>query len=165
MDIDIKPIEKRSYGYRGVDRLLNTHHFKYKSKKEFNKLIEMYFDYISYTFVSEDIDTISIFNKILPFYSLLMENGVSCEIIIYNDEPVKDFSNEKIEFLGIDIVNQHNESLLTDPAIGLPQNCLNKNLLCYNIDDCTRIINHLEEYILNEYGHEMKTLYVYKVIC
>jgi|GEM_PF-1629407 len=165
MDIDIKPIEKRSNGYRGVDRVLNTHHFKYKSKNEFNKLIEMYFDYISYTFVSEDIEPISIFNKMLPFYSLLIENGVSCVIILYNDEPIEDFSNVKIELLGIDIVNQHNESLLTDPAIDLPLNYLNKNLLCNNIDDCIKIIRLLEESILNEYGHVMKTLYVYKVIC
>lgn len=165
MDIDIKPIEKRSTGYRGVDRLLNPHHFKYKNKKMFDKLIEMYFDYISYTFLSEEIDTLEMFNRILPFYSLLAENGVSCEIIICNEEPVTNFYNEKIEFLGIDIVNQHYESLLTDPSIGLPINILNKNLLCNGIDDCTKIINLLEGHILTEYGHEMKPVYVYVVLC
>lgn len=165
MDIDIKPIERKSNGYRGVDRLLNTHHFKYKNNKILDKLIEMYFDYISYTFVSEDFDTIKIFYKMLPFYSLLVENRVSCEIIISNKESITNFNNEKIEFLGIDIVNQHNESLLTYPAMRFPINILNKNLLCNKIDDCTKIIKLLEGYVLTEYGHEMKPLYVYKVIC
>ena len=35
---------------------------------------------------------ISRIDQQLTFYSLLMENGVACEIIIYNDEPIKDFS-------------------------------------------------------------------------
>ena len=36
--------------------------------------------------------TITRIDQQLTFYSLLMENGVACEIIIYNDESIKDFS-------------------------------------------------------------------------
>lgn len=160
MDIDIKPIEKSSNGYRGVDRVLNTHHFKYKSKKEFDRLIGQYFDYISYTFDSECNDIIEILYKILPFYSLLLENGVSCEIIIWDNEPIID--EENIELLGIDIVNQHNESLLIDASVELP--ILNENMLFQHIDDCTNTIEAIKEHFLAKYGHEVKPLYIYRVV-
>lgn len=159
MNIDIKPIENNQIGYRGLDRLLNVERFNVD--KGFNQLIKMYFDYISY--LLEYNDSNDTFYKILPFYYFLVEKGAKCEMIISDKEPVNDFCGNKVEFLGIDIVNQYFDSLLLEPTVDLSETLLNKNMLCKQIEYYPEIISNLGEYQLPE--HEWEPQYVYKVIC
>jgi hypothetical protein len=166
MNIDILPINHTIINYRGIDRLLSAEQFNVT--KGFKQLLEMYFDYIST--ISEYADVEDIFCKIHPFYSCLIENGVLCDMIIANKEPINNFCNKELQLLGLDIVNEFDESLL--PLIADSYNelskyksLLNENILCKNIDDCVKITTNSKDFILSEYGREMEIKYIYKVIC
>lgn len=158
MRIEIMPLEGN--GYRGIERSLTTTHFKSnKVGKAFDKLLVMYFDYLSY--VEQNIESYKILIKILPFYHILKQHGVNCEVVIFDEKPFNAFYEYDTEPLGIDVVNQHYESLFSSLTSSL--GFLNENLLCKRNEDISHIINMLA----NEFPeyHNWKAIYVYKVIC
>lgn len=155
MKYDIVPIKTK---YRGMGRLLTTNDFtSSKAKKNYIKLLENYFEYISFTELENDKN---IFNKILEFYKTLREHDILCEIIVYDTAPIVNEFDKTIEFLGIDIVCDMSESLLENHAEKLKCALLNENLLCSHVTDFENIIK------MSVHGDvKWEPCWVYKVQC
>lgn len=155
MDIDIMPLERK---YRGLERTLTNLHFK--TDKNFSLLLNAYLEYLSYIYQNANLK--EKLTNLMTFYSLLRNAGVNCEIIVYDNSHISSFFNSKLEFLGLDIVNQNFESILKESGLKLPEGTLNKNLLCKSPNDFLYIVNSLEKYILPD--DKLELYYIYKII-
>ncbi len=155
MKYDIVPIKTK---YRGMGRLLTTNDFtSAKAKKNYMKLLENYFEYISFTELENDK---RMFDKILEYYKILREHDVLCEIIVYDTSPIVNVFDKPIEFLGVDIVRDMSESLLENNAEKLQSALLNENLLCSRVTD---VVNITE---MCDHGDvKWEPCWVYKVQC
>lgn len=160
MEIDIVPIKNNLY--RGVERALTTEDlYSRHTKKHFNDLLKEYFDYLDV--ISCETDLITMYKKILPFYHVLIQNNISCELIIFNECPISEFLNVEIELMGIDVLNQHYESLIVDYVEYPIKKFLNRNLLLNDIDYIESIKEILGSNILSE--HKWTPYYVYHLEC
>lgn len=150
---DLVPIKGK---YRGMGRsLLATDLLELKSKRKFELLLEEYFEFLEY---SQELNKKS-FDKIVVFCEVLREHNIPCEIIVYNDEAMKDAFGYSIEFLGIDIVHDMCESLISEEVNLYIQELINENGLCSTVDAVYKIIPY------QDHGEvEWKPCYVYRVI-
>lgn len=171
MDIDILEIVDNRY--RGLsERSLGNIQLKYKSRKwrekrkESAKIYEMYSKYIEDMYVKEYENTFQLFQELYPYYLFLRSYDYPCEMIVCNEEPLKDFYGKEIEFLGIDIVNQFCETLLYyHKERGFP-NVLNKNGLCCDMSGCDKIIEFSPQIkVPIPETDKWKCLYIYKILC
>lgn len=113
MRFDIVPINS---AYSGIDRSLMTDDFLTpETKPHFDTLLAMYFSYIDLTcnpYESFAYDE-KRFRVIQGFYEQFRKYNVACELIVYNTTPVDFVYDAPIEFLGIDIVQDMAESLIS----------------------------------------------------
>lgn len=133
INIDIVPILNSKY--RGIERLLTTSDFIFlKPKNVVNQLLKMYYDYIDCE-LNQKLDHNKLFSKIFPFYNELKRNGIPCEIIFYDTNEIKNTDLFQLTFLGYDIINENNESLIAGSNFKTVEEYLNNNGLCENSSD------------------------------
>ncbi len=155
MIIDIVPYNSH---YRGMGRNITVEHFNSKkAKKNFYQLCEQYLLYVDLFYFEKDESVL--WEEILSFYRILIENDIDCEIIAYDNKIISDIHGYKVEFLGIDIVKEMCESLIYYSGDNIDKNCLNKNGLCENVKDTRKIIN-----TFNEEENDWKPCWIYKII-
>ena len=149
--------------YRGIERSLSADDLlSGNAKAQYNRLANLYFRYLDIMYDSKmvlyDIDTFSI---ILEYYNTFKSLGVDCEIIAYDDKPIKNAFNYTIEFLGVDVVHDFAESLLED--FNNVNTIVKKQLNSYgllNNSDTTDIV--LKNSVTG--GMKWKPCWVYKVL-
>ncbi|MBQ7670788.1 MAG: hypothetical protein IJS45_08725, partial [Clostridia bacterium] len=143
--------------YRGVSRgLLVSELATDSSQKSFKELLKLYLDYI--TIVNEEMSIID-FKKVIEIYTEFKNRKVNCECILFDNKPIKEFMQYKLEFLGVDIINDYSESLLSDVPDKFRCRFLNHNGLCNNASIIETIIP-----MLNPGNEEWSAGYVFKVI-
>ena len=153
MRYDLVPIKGK---YRGMGRsLLATDLLKLKSSRESELLLAEYFEFLEY---SQKLNKI-FFEKTIDFYEVLKEHNIPCEIIAYDDEVIKDVFGYSIEFLGIDIVHDMCESLISDELNPCIEKWMNINGLCSTEEVIEEVISYQDHG-----GVEWKPCYVYKVL-
>ena len=135
MNFDIVPINR---AYSGIERALTPDDFLTpETKKYFDILLSMYFSYIDLMYNpygSFEYDE-QRFRVVQGFYEKFRKCNVSCELIVFDTTPVDSAYDVQIEFLGIDIVKDLAESLIsynqqTNVSI---KRYLNSNGLFYNL--------------------------------
>lgn len=154
MKIDIVPIKEN---YRGIGRsLLATDLLTKKSKKDFTKLLEMY---DAYLMLLEQPESQNVLEKLMDFEKILQQYEILCEIIAYDTKPIDSAYGYSVTWLGIDIVHDCCESLLENMSDKRVQQTLNKNGLCRNTTDISKLLPLLDT------GDVMwKPCYVYRVL-
>lgn len=155
MIIDIVPYNSH---YRGMGRSITVEHFNSKkAKKNFNQLCEEYLLYVDLFYFEKDESVL--WEEILSFYKILIENEVQCEIIAYDNKIINDIHGYRVEFLGIDIVKEMSESLIYYCEDRIDKFYLNKNGLCMDVQDVKKICD-----MYDEYESDWKPCWIYKVI-
>lgn len=159
MRISVMPVEGL---YHGVDRAIAPNHLS--AKKNFKQILEMYFEYIS----SEEIELNNatahiVFSTMYAFYAKLIENGIPCEIIVFDYNAIDSFYDKKLEFLGIDIVNDCLESLMLELPNSFDTALLNRNQLCDNLIQYDALISLLHDAMIS--NHSYAPCYVYRINC
>ena len=149
--------------YRGLDRSLNADDLlRNNAKSHYKELIGYYFRYLDIMYSPEKIlYNMDTFNLILDYYKTFKSLGVDCEIIVYDDKPLKNAFNYSIEFLGIDVVHDLAESLLEDfnDLKTVVKKHLNSHGLLENLDDMDIVLNNCFTG-----GMKWEPCWVYKVI-
>lgn len=151
MNIDIFPIESN---YRGIDRNFSIDHLKLN--KDFDKMLNIYFDYINMNL--NNITSLNIEKNLYGFYKQFKIHGVKCELIAFDNNPI---NKSNFYFLGIDIVNEYFESVLLDENyIRSNKFALNNNGLFTNFKDAEKMLETIPN---DEAGHKLNPYYVYKM--
>ena len=113
MRFDIVPIDS---AYSGVDRSLTPNAFLTpETKPYYDSLLDMYFCYLDLMCnpcKSLDYDE-KLFCRVRKFYEIFCKNNVLCELIIFDTTPIDSFFGVPIKLLGIDIVHDMAESLIS----------------------------------------------------
>jgi len=136
MRYDIVSLGKK---YRGMERSLTTSHlWNRNTKKIFEELLETYYLYIDIDFWDE-INRSS-FERICACYKKFLTHNIPCELIAYDILPIEDVYGYPIELLGIDIVHDMCESLISDNVNPKINHLLNENGLCRTVSDIDKII-------------------------
>lgn len=150
---DIVPIQSR---YRGMERGLTTEDiWTSKAREKYDELLEIYYAYLDC--ILEESDE-NILGRLILIYNEFTKYDVLCEIIAYDICPISEIAGCSIEFLGIDIVHDMCESLISGEVRPCIEHLLNKNGLCSAVGDIEKIIP------FQDHGNvEWKPCYVYKV--
>ena len=161
MRFDVVPI---SSDYSGVDRSLMPSDFLTpETKPYYNSLLSVYFSYLDLTCdPCKPLDYNEItFRIIQDFYKKFRENNVLCELIIFDTTPLTSTYGVPVELLGIDIVHDMAESLISynqQVDISIKKH-LNVRGLFDDLIDANNVIDSLKDY------HTIwKPCWVYKVI-
>ena len=154
MWFDIVSLKKH---YRGVDRTLLTKDLATKkTKKQFSTLLNIYFEYIDLTCNMKP--TKEILSRLVCIVNLFRSYDINCELIAYDYNYSRSVFDYSLEFLGIDIVHNMCESLLSDEVSSSISNMLNPNGLCNNEKEIKDIIRCLDTENL-----EWKAAYIFRV--
>lgn len=156
MKYDIVPIDSI---YRGIERTLKASDLYTKNtKKEFNFLLNEYFNYL--TNIEQPVSKNNL-EKIIDYYYVLLEKGIECEIIAYDDHPCSNVYGYQVNLLGIDIIYEMCESLILENIEKKPiQEILNTNGLCDGLSNIPTIMSKL-----NINNMDCKLYWVYKLVC
>ena len=155
MRYDIVSITQR---YRGMDRALTGHElYTQSNRKVYDDLFEKYLKYISV--LCDEAPLEESFFEIIEFCNEFKKYGVLCELIAYDSEPLTDVYGFELEFLGVDIVHDMCESLISNCNDKQLQYYFNENGLCKLETDIQEIVPQLDHG-----GVEWKPCYVYKVL-
>ncbi len=141
--------------YRGIDRNLTIPYNK-KTRKDFDKLLDRYFEYI------EELQKESSKSKLESFIIYckeLEQYEIKCEIIVCDANPIESLFGYELEFLGFDICHDEFDFLLTDGVPHEAKQFLNENGLCRSKSDVEQLIP-----ILDHGNAEWNPCYVYKVV-
>lgn len=153
MNYDIVPIKKY---YRGMGRvLLATDLYTKQTKKEYDLLLNMYYEYLANVQQHPSRDGLI---KLITFCNEISKREVKCEVIAYDITPLKTVFEYELDFLGIDIVHEMLESLLCECVDYEVRKFLNKNGLCNSESDVNSIIP-----LLDHGDVKWEPCYVYKI--
>ena len=153
MKYDIAPINET---YRGMERALTAADLlNSKTKKIYKDLLEKHFLYLEY---GEEVSETA-FEKMLVYYQEVITYDISCEIIAYDVVPLDNLYGYSLQLLGIDIVHDMCESLISEGVNLHVRGLINENGLCDTVDSVNEIIPYQDHG-----GVEWKPCYVYKVI-
>ena len=162
-NINIDLVSVTSLKYRGIERPLTTNEIldntSKKNKKDIDNLLEYYYEYIDITF-NQILSTEELYNKLFNIFKIFKQNSIPCEIILFSTNPIIEFNDTKLEFLGYDIANQNGESLLASPYTRLVSNYLNNNGLCYDLSNVENIKTILSFDLLD---FQWQSYYVYNL--
>ena len=153
MVYDIVPIKNN---YRGMERLLlATDLYTKQSRKEYDVLLNKYYDYISIVLQKPSRDGLI---GLIDLCKEFSKYEFNCEVIVYDIVPIVTAFGYTLDFLGIDIVHEMSESLLSECTDYEVKKYLNKNGLC-NSERCLSSIIPL----LDHGDVKWDPCYVYKV--
>ena len=152
MRYDIVPMKQK---YRGMGRSLTvTDLWNKKTQKVYDILLEKYFRYLD---LYELADKRS-FEEMILFCQEIIEYDIDCEMIVYDAKPIEEIYGYELELLGIDIIHDMCESLISDAVNPLARYLLNDNGLCKTEIDVEKIVP------LQIHGNlKWIPVYVYKV--
>lgn len=141
--------------YRGMEREVDIP-WNSKTKKTYYQLLEKYFLYIELKCWSDyNADSLE---KMIAFYNELCAYEINCEVIGYANEPLEQVCGYSVDLLGIDIVHDMCESLISDEINPQIAHLLNENGLCDTEVDVERIIP------FQDHGNvEWLPCYVYRI--
>lgn len=127
INIELVPITDK---YRGVDRESIINSKSFEKSEHFNELMNYFYDYID-DYCNEKLNYLEFYKRIIPFYKILIRNKIPCEIIAYSYNELSEIGTNKTKFLGYDIINEDNESLISNKKNSeLVKQFLNDNGLC-----------------------------------
>lgn len=127
INIELVPITNK---YRGIDRISIINERSFENSKCFNKLMNYFYNYIE-DYCNEKLNYLEFYNRIIPFYKILIENEIPCEIIAYSNNEISKIGTNEVDFLGYDIINDDNESLIScQKNSECVMHFLNNNGLC-----------------------------------
>lgn len=153
MKYDIVPINDC---YRGIDRtFLASDLYTKQSKRQYDTLLEMYYEYLS---IVEQKPTEYGMLGLINLYKELCNCAIECELIVYANNQLQAVFGYNLTFLGVDIVYEMAESLLSDYTSDTVKKYLNENGLCdleTNIYEIIPLLDHGEV--------KWEPCYVYKV--
>lgn len=153
---------------RADDRVVDMPRIKHLKGKEFKQYLEMYFEYIEAIDLS-DMDVYQIFESILPYYYFLKAHNVPCDIVLYAEEPKNSFAEKELEYLGMDILVDEVESLISHWVYRGFTEYLNENGLCETKEDCQKIIEKNAKMTFPVYSSDRELTwefyYLYKIVC
>ncbi len=153
MIYDVVPIKGR---YRGMGRLLSGVPYTKRTKKEYYGLLNMYLDYL--TELEQEPSKEGLI-KLINFCDELLGREINCEVIAYEEHPIENAFGYALELLGIDIVHDMCESLLSECVEYKVLQVLNENELCVSEEDVLKLVP-----LLDHGGVEWRPCYVYKVL-
>ena len=147
------------YKYKGIERHFSPTDYYQKHKmsnREFKQLVEYELEAIDLGFnMPQNKEN---FEKICAFCKIMKAKGFDCDVIVYDDKPIKQAYGRSLLFLGIDIEANGTECPLSfGNKEGLTAE-LNKNGLCPNIE----IAQNISEFWRTEFNH-FSYYYVYQV--
>ena len=153
MIYDIVPFNSQ---YRGMGRVLKTTDLYTKqSKKEYDYLLDKYFEYLS---LIQNNPSTKGMDELIGLYNEFLKYEIKCEVIVYSHTPLKDAFGYDLEFLGIDIVHRMAESLLKECTKREVRDYLNENGLLSSLDHFCSIV------LLLEHGNlKWEPCYIYKI--
>ena len=143
--------------YRGIDRVLLASDLYIKQyKKEYDSLLDMYYEYLSETMRMPSKEGLSTLVGICKEFN---KYGISCEMIAFDTIPQSTIWGYSLNYLGIDVVHKLSESLINvhkDPALS---RYFNKNGLLDSENDAYEIIPFFD------HGNvDWKPCYVYEIV-
>lgn len=146
--------------YRGKSRRIGICDFPkpkhtFLNDRVFDELLEKYL--ICQVFEDVLPNDYQVNDEIINFATALRHNNIDCEIMLYDFHPLKE--SERIKFLGIDIVDIDEDSLIERSLYHfqkLAGSHLNSNQLFEKLNDA-----ELYKYQLNKMSPEWHPVYVY----
>lgn len=154
MYYDIVPIVR---DYRGVARLFEFSQYTKQVHKQYNHLLERYFDYCSNVMKAPTREGMI---ELVDIHRVFLKQGIECEIIAFDTSPMETAFGYPVIFLGIDIVHTRYVSMLLECTNNEIWEYLNANGLCDSEEAARNIIP-----FINRDGAEWEPYYVYKVNC
>lgn len=161
MRFDIVPTNRV---YSGIDRSLMPDNFLTpETKSYYDTLLDIYFSYID--LMCNPCESLvydeKLFYVIQNFYREFCAHNVSCELIAFDTVPIDYVHGVPVELLGIDIVHEMAESLIScnhqiDSSV---RRYLNEVGLFDNLIDANNAID-----LLNVDGASWKPCWVYKIM-
>ena len=152
---DIVPIKNK---YRGMGRsLLAADLYTRQTKKEFENLLNIYFEYLDD--LEQQLPSKKGLINLIKFCNEVGQYRIMCEVIVYDIYPLETAFDYVLDFLGIDIVHEMSESLLCECADIKVQKFLNKNGLC----NSETYVNDIVQ-LLDNGDVKWEPCYVYKVV-
>ena len=130
------------------------------NSKKVNDFLNYYYEYIDLLY-NKELEIYETYIRLLNIYSFFKNNNVPCEIILFGNEPISQFFDAKLVFLGIDIINKNYESLLTHPNIESCVNFLNDNGLLDDVLDVKKTKDIMSSFLS---GFQWNPCYIYKVL-
>ena len=128
-----------------------------QTKKEFENLLNIYFEYLDD--LEQQLPSKKGLINLIKFCNELGQYGIMCEVIVYDIYPLETAFDYVLDFLGIDIVHEMSESLLCECADIKVQKFLNKNGLC----NSETYVNDIVQ-LLDNGDVKWEPCYVYKVV-
>lgn len=144
--------------YSGMGRSLSPYDFtSEKAKKDYNKIMSYYFEYINLLIKPIENNT---FEQMIFLCNLFKKFDVLCEMIVYDNFLINDAFGRTVTFLGIDVVHDMAESLLesTENIESSIRNRLNEFGLCSTLEEVDGVIK-----AMNHGGSIWKPCWVYRV--
>ena len=153
MIYDIVPINN---DYKGMDRiLLATDLYTKQTKREYNLLLNKYYEYLS---IVQQRPSKHGIVRLIELCEEFLKYGIKCEVIVYDITPIESVFGFDLDFLGIDIVHRMSESLLCDCGDHGIQKHLNENGLCSSKSQLYSIVP-----LLDHGNVKWSPCYIYKV--
>ena len=137
--------------------LLATDLYTRQTKKEFEYLLNIYFEYLDD--LEQQFPSKNGLVNLVKLCDELDKFGIMCEVIVYDLYPLETAFDYVLDFLGIDIVHEMSESLLCECSDIKVQKFLNKNGLCNAetyVNDIVRLLDNGDV--------KWEPCYVYKVV-
>ena len=136
---DVVPIQTR---YRGIGRCLDGADFyPNESKKEFSQLLDQYAQSLDQWQNPPSQQGLA---KLMELCSLLRQFHFPCEVIVYDSAPLERAYGYGLEFLGVDVAHNLEESLLYGEVPNEAEEFLNEHGLCPRTEDVARILPLLD---------------------
>lgn len=136
---DVVPIQTR---YRGIGRCLDGADFyPNESKKEFSQLLDQYAQSLDQWQNPPSQQGLA---KLMELCSLLRQFHFPCEVIVYDSTPLERAYGYGLEFLGVDVTHNLEESLLYGEVPNEVEEFLNEHGLCPRTEDVARILPLLD---------------------
>ena len=144
--------------YLGIENCVGAMNYLSKqARKNYDKLFELYLNYLSNMELPFNQEN---FKKILTFYKALQASNVPCIVIAYDNKPLSDCYGYSIQFMGIDIVRDLCESMLSDTDFADRMiSFLNQNGLCQDISFVKKILSFADTDL------KWEPCWVYQVLC
>lgn len=151
-------IVTRGKYYKGMGRTFDTDCLLTKELKQYhNLLLDIYFRYND--IMVADMEVHDCFMELVQIYNELKKYKVDCELIVYDDKPIEQVNLYDLKFLGIDIVHDLCETLLSEKKEKRISSFLNENGLCKSEEDVKRLIP-----MLKHGDVKWKPCYIYEVL-
>ena len=129
--------------YRGMERIIDSGDlYLPETKKAYDTIIEEYFMFLVQE--TENSHNEEFLKKEIEYAAKLKGYGIKCEVIVYSDTMLSCYCGYELGLLGIDIVHDMCESLLSKADSPFMEQFVNENGLCDTVEAAETIIPFLD---------------------